>query len=174
MMAANPMQVEFVFVHSYRSDAPNWRAVMQGDAGRAGRLRTARAWADRLGVPVLANDRIDTGNHALYARDGVTNLATALRTEDEVRSALAHSRTGRVLFVSSPDHLPRVARDAMKLGGTGALFAASEVPHSTAGAAGVMISEPSDLTARDGGQNALANMGVSCKTAPDGDVETTE
>lgn len=93
-MAANPMQVEFVFVHSYRSDAPNWRAVMQGDA--------------------------------------------------------------------------------MKLGGTGALFAASEVPHSTAGAAGVMISEPSDLTARDGGQNALANMGVSCKAAPDDDVETTE
>ena len=134
--------VEFVFVHSYRSDAPNWSAVMLGDDDRKGRLRVAQDLAAALGVRVVADDKLDHGNHELYRAEGVANLCTALRTRDEVRSALEQSKTGRVLFVSSPDHLPRVVRDALSLGGVHALFASSEISHSQVGAAGVEIVEP--------------------------------
>ena len=141
-MTTEALPVEFVFVHSYRSDAPNWSDVMLGGEARKGRLTVARDWAARLGVPLIANDKLDLGNHALYRKEGVRNIATALRTCDEVRSALEESRTGRVMFVTSPDHLPRVVRDALALGGTEALFVSSQVAHSSAGPAGVDIKEP--------------------------------
>ncbi|MDF0599279.1 hypothetical protein P1J78_00910 [Psychromarinibacter sp. C21-152] len=95
-----------------------------------------------LDVAVIANDARDENNAALYEARGIRNLGTALRTRDEVVSALAHSRTGEVLFVSSPDHLPRVVRDAMAQGGTRALFAASDVPFSAYGPGQVDIREP--------------------------------
>ena len=57
---------------------------------------------------------------------GIENINTALNTKDEVISALARSGRGRVLFVKSPDHLPRVACDALAAGGLGSVFVAWE------------------------------------------------
>ena len=134
--------IEFVFVHSYSSEALNWQAVMIGDREREGRIATAKRWADAFSVPVVANDKHDTGNHDLFVREGIENICTALRTRDEAQAALDRSRSGAVLFVTSPDHLPRVVRDVLAAGGLRALFASSDIPFSEKGAAAVEIKEP--------------------------------
>lgn len=134
--------VEFVFVHSYASKARNWRAVMIGDGRRPGRVETAKRLAGALSVPLIADDRHDAGNHDLFAREGIENISTALRTQDEVRAALDRSHAGAVLFLSSPDHLPRVVRDVLVAGGTRAMFASSEIPFSEGGVAAVDVHEP--------------------------------
>lgn len=136
------MFVEFVFLHSYSSVAKNWQDVMIGDTEQAGRLTRAMMLAQELACPIVANDASDRKNAALYEQYHVLNLGTAYKTQDEVISALAHSQFGRVLFVSSPDHLPRVVRDAMTAGGSHALFAASDVPFSEPGPSQVEIVEP--------------------------------
>jgi hypothetical protein len=134
--------VEFVFVHSYTSRAENWKAVMIGEGPREGRIATAKRLARALCVPVLADDMHDAANHDLFKREGIENIGKALRTRDEACAALQRSRDGAVLFVTSPDHLPRVVRDVLAAGGTRALFAASEVPFSGAGPGAVRIDEP--------------------------------
>lgn len=137
-----PAVVEFVFLHSYWGGAGNWEEVMLGMANLEGRLATAGRLSRVLGVPIVANDMLDERNRALFLQEGIENLGTACRTRDEIASALAHSTHGAVLFVSSPDHLPRVARDALAFGANRAIFAASEVAFSETGAAGVQIVEP--------------------------------
>lgn len=134
--------VEFVFLHSYSSVAPNWHDVVMGHSGQAGRLTRAMQLAQDLACPVIANDARDGENAALYESKAILNLGTACNTQDEVVSALAHSQFGRVLFVSSPDHLPRIVRDTMTAGGCHALFAASDVPFSEPGPSQVEIVEP--------------------------------
>ena len=134
--------VEFVFVHSYTSRAANWKAVMIGEGLREGRIATAKRLACALSVPVIADDKHDAANHDLFAREGIEKIGTALRTQDEVCAALQRSRGGAVLFVTSPDHLPRVVRDVLAAGGTRALFASSEIPFSQAGPGAVRIDEP--------------------------------
>lgn len=115
---------------------------MLGDDAALGRVDRALEIGKELGVPVVANDRLDRRNWTLYKKMGIENINTALNTKDEVISALARSVRGRVLFVTSPDHLPRVARDALAAGGSDSVFVASEVPLSEAGAEGVQILEP--------------------------------
>lgn len=132
----------FVFVHSYSSEAPNWSEVVFGIGEREGRLCTARRLSHEFGLSIVANDALDAGNRACYAAHGIENIGTARNTYDEVVSALVRSGAGRVLFVSSPDHLPRVVRDALAAGGVASLFAASEVAFSQAGPADVTIGEP--------------------------------
>ncbi len=136
------MFVEFVFLHSYSSMAQNWQDVMIGDTEQAGRLTRAMMLARDLACPVVANDASDQKNAAIYGQNHILNLGTAYKTQDEVISALAHSQFGRVLFVSSPDHLPRIVRDAMTAGGSNAFFAASDVPFSEPGPSQVEIVEP--------------------------------
>ncbi|MBY5269435.1 NAD-dependent epimerase/dehydratase family protein [Spiribacter salinus] len=137
-----PVPPKFVFVHSYSSRADNWEPVMVGTDERTGRLRRALDLADQLGVSTVANDRHDDRNAALFAAFGVHNLKTAERTLDEVRSALALSGGEPVLFVTSPDHLPRVVRDVFRCGGYTSLFAASDVPFSMQGVEAVEVTEP--------------------------------
>lgn len=115
---------------------------MVGDSGRSGRVERAMWIAQDLGLRVVANDAKDKMNAALYCRHGIVNLRNAYDTRDEVASAIAHSRSGCVLFVSSPDHLPRVVRDAMAQGATHALFASSDVPFSVLGPRNVEVLEP--------------------------------
>lgn len=134
--------VDFVFVHSYSSNMPNWQDVVIGDETRQGRLLRAQRLARDLQVPVIANDSFDARNDDLYRQHGVQNLRTALNTRDEVTSALAQSPRRAVLFVSSPDHLPRVVRDALRLGGSRCLFASSDVSFSEIGVNGVEVREP--------------------------------
>ena len=134
--------IEFVFVHSYSSRSDNWLDVMVGTDDRPGRLLKAWMLAKQFDVPVMANDAYDSRNADLLTRFNAENLMTAKRTQDEVRSALAYSHNGRVLFVTSPDHLPRVVRDVLAAGGVQAVFAASAVPFSTAGVESVVIDEP--------------------------------
>lgn len=98
--------------------------------------------AHGLACPVIANDAHDQENAVLYDRTAISNLGTAFNTQDEVVSAITHSQFGRVLFVSSPDHLPRIVRDATVAGGTQAFFAASDVPFSDRGPSEVKIVEP--------------------------------
>lgn len=134
--------LEYVFVHSYSSDAWNWREVMLGVDGQEGRVTRAVRLANELGLPIVANDRFDKRNGKLYRELGIENLKTARNTNDEVVSALEKSKNGTVLFVSSPDHLPRIVRDALSAGGNRCLFAASDVPFSEAGAKGISVAEP--------------------------------
>jgi hypothetical protein len=134
--------VEFVFVHSYSSNSPNWCDVMLGDGAASGRVGRALDLGRELGIPVVANDSRDRRNHALYNDKGIRNIGTALNTEDEVQSALSLSSHGRVLFVTSPDHLPRVVRDTLVAGGVNCLFCASGVPFSEEGVRGVRVLEP--------------------------------
>jgi hypothetical protein len=136
------MSPKFVFVHSYSSRAENWESVMVGTDERTGRLRRALDLAEHFGVSTVANDRHDDENAARFAALGVHNLKTAERTLDEVRSALAFSGGEPVLFVTSPDHLPRVVRDVFRCGGHTSLFAASDVPFSTQGVEAVEVIEP--------------------------------
>lgn len=141
----NPTDFAFVFVHSYSSAETNWRDVMVGSKTKPGRILTARAWAGRFDLPILANDSIDPDNAALLNEWGIENLATARNTRDEVESALELAQDKCVIFVSSPDHLPRVVRDAMAAGGFGSLFAASPVSFSASGPEAVIIKEPKHL-----------------------------
>jgi hypothetical protein len=134
--------LDFVFVHSYSSCEENWEVVSIGYKAQLGRITKAVKLADELGVPVVANDKIDDRNHACYDAYGIENLYTARNTKEEVRSALKKSQSGKVLFVSSPDHLPRVVRDVLALGGTSALFAASDTAFSQIGVKGVVVTEP--------------------------------
>ena len=134
--------VEFVFVHSYTGRARNWRAVMIGDGQREGCIATAKRLAGAFSVPVMADDKHDPANHALFAREGIENIGGAERTRDEVFAALNCSRSGAILFVTSPDHLPRVVRDVLAAGNTRAMFASSEIPFSEGGPAAVEIDEP--------------------------------
>lgn len=136
------LNVAFVFVHSYSSEEANWHEVMVGTEARPGRLLTARNLALSWGVEIVANDSIDPTNHALLAEWGIRNLGTARNTRDEVESALELAGDEGVVFVSSPDHLPRVVRDAMAANGFRSIFAASSAPFSSVGAAGVVITEP--------------------------------
>ena len=133
---------EFVFVHSYSSTADNWRDVMLGKSGMDGRVTKARILADQFSIPLVANDMVDGQNKTLHRELGITNLETARNTRDEVISALDASVDGAVLFVTSPDHLPRVVRDAMAENGVHCLFAASDISFSPFGAKGVKILEP--------------------------------
>lgn len=137
-----PVTTAFVFVHSYSSAAPNWEAVQLGLPGRAGRVHRALQLAAEFGVRVVANDAVDSRNARLYADHGIENIATALDTRDEVASAVTLAGGRRIVFVTSPDHLPRVARDALACGASDPLFAASAVPFSEVGAAGVAVQEP--------------------------------
>ncbi len=142
-MDAEPIRkLEFVFVHSYSSRMANWRDVMLGDGTRSGRLARAQAIAKELDLTIIADDASDPKNRALYEEAGVTNIGRAYKTADEVRHALDHSRNRAVLFVTSPDHLPRVVCDVLAHGATQSLFMASEVPFSGAGAGAVIIEEP--------------------------------
>jgi len=134
--------LDFVFVHSYSSCEDNWDVVSIGNGTLLGRITKAVQLADELGVPVVANDKIDVRNHSCYDAYGIENLYTARNTKEEVRSALAKSNSGKVLFVSSPDHLPRVVRDVLALGGTSAFFAASDTAFSQVGVKGVVVEEP--------------------------------
>lgn len=136
------LNIEFVFVHSYWSNFENWETVQIGREGSEGRLLTALRLSEALGTTVLANDAIDARNKSLYHAHGIENLETAKCTFDEVGSALAASTCGCVLFVTSPDHLPRVVRDVMICGGHNAVFASSQTPMSELGATGVKIIEP--------------------------------
>lgn len=133
---------EFVFVHSYTSLAANWRLVMLGDDLRKGRLTRALDLAEAWQVPIFASDVSDQENGALYARHHVQNLANARRTLEEIRAARAKSQSGVIMFVSSPDHLPRVVRDCMAVGLTRSVFMASDVAFSDDGPAAVQIGEP--------------------------------
>jgi hypothetical protein len=107
-----------------------------------GRLLTALRYSKALAVPLIADDLVDKRNHELFRDYGIINLMTARRTADEVESALSYSKTGRILFVSSPDHLPRVVRDVLARGGSKAVFAASSIEFSVPGVAGVKVTEP--------------------------------
>lgn len=133
---------EFVFVHSYSSTADNWHDVMLGKNGVDGRIGKAQKLADEYSIPLIANDMADARNRKLYRDLGITNLATARNTRDEVVSALNASVDGAVLFVTSPDHLPRVVRDVMAENGVHCLFAASDISFSPSGAKGVNVIEP--------------------------------
>ncbi|AXX99205.1 YdcF family protein [Profundibacter amoris] len=133
---------EFVFVHSYSSTADNWHDVMLGKNGVDGRIGKAQKLADEYSIPLIANDIADARNRKLYRDLGITNLATARNTRDEVVSALKASVDGAVLFVTSPDHLPRVVRDVMAENGVRCLFAASDISFSPSGAKGVNVIEP--------------------------------
>ncbi|WP_415893399.1 hypothetical protein ACMXYN_02785 [Neptuniibacter sp. PT8_73] len=135
-------EIEFIFVHSYSSNSTNWHKVVWGFDDKSGRLSKALYLSDKLGVPVVADDKYDQKNHISYSEHGVKNLKTAENTLQEVKSALNYSEMGRVLFVTSPDHLPRVVRDVMLLGGESSFFSASDVPFSTFGVEGVLIQEP--------------------------------
>jgi hypothetical protein len=115
---------------------------MVGTDEHAGRLKRALDLAEGFGVSTVANDRHDGENDALFAAFGVRNLKTAERTIDEVRSALAFSGGEPVVFVTSPDHLPRVVRDVLRYGGHTSLFAASDVPFSMQGIEAVQVTEP--------------------------------
>lgn len=140
-----PPEFAFVFVHSYSSLEANWCDVMVGTPTHPGRILTALYWARYFGIPILANDSIDPGNAALLNEWEIENLATAHNTRDEVESALNLADDKRVVFVSSPDHLPRVVRDTMAAGGYQSLFASSTVPFSARGAKGVLVEEPRHL-----------------------------
>lgn len=133
---------EFVFVHSYSSTADNWHDVMLGKNSLDGRIGKAQKLAAEYAIPLVANDMADTQNRNLYRELGITNLATARNTHDEVVSALRASVDGAVLFVTSPDHLPRVVRDVMAENGVHCLFAASDISFSPSGAKGVNVIEP--------------------------------
>ena len=133
---------EFVFVHSYSSTADNWHDVMLGTNGMDGRIGKAQKLADEYSIHLIANDMADARNRKLYRDLGITNLATARNTRDEVVSALKASVDGAVLFVTSPDHLPRVVRDVMAENGVHCLFAASDISFSPSGAKGVNVIEP--------------------------------
>ncbi|MEP1472111.1 MAG: hypothetical protein ABJK25_14140 [Halieaceae bacterium] len=134
--------VTFVFVHSYSSDNANWRDVMLGNGAQSGRLTRGRQLAHELGVPLLANDKVDQRNRELFSEGEVTNMATAKNSADEVSSALRKAAGQPVMFVTSPDHLPRVVKEVMIAGGENCLFAASDIAFSESGAAGVMVIEP--------------------------------
>lgn len=135
----------FVFVHSYSSEEANWRDVMVGTPACPGRILAARRWARHFGLPIIANDSIDPDSAALLAEWGIENLGTARRTRDEVDSALKLAGDKSVIFVSSPDHLPRVVRDAMAAGGYRSVFASSSVSFSASGPEAVVIREPEHL-----------------------------
>ena len=115
---------------------------MIGSDGRSGRLNRATTLARELDLPVIADDTADNKKAAFYDRHEILNLNDAYNTWDEVISALAHSRTGGVLFVTSLDHLPRVVRDAMAQGATNALFASSDVPFFEVSPSDVQVLEP--------------------------------
>ena len=133
---------DFIFVHSYSSNAPNWQQVQIGCAARKGRILAALDIAASFGLPVIANDGIDTTNQRCFELYGIENLRTARNTAEEVESALRKSALGRVIFLTSPDHLSRVVREALARGAYDALFASSEVSFSREGAGGVRIVEP--------------------------------
>lgn len=135
-------EIEFVFVYSYCSNSSNWERVKLGDDAALGRVGRGIEIGKELGISVVANDSLDRRNWALFKKMGIENINTALNTKDEVISALALSVRGRVLFVTSPDHLPRVARNALAAGGSDSVFVASEVPLSEDGAEGVQVLEP--------------------------------
>ncbi|KEO57105.1 hypothetical protein [Thioclava indica] len=137
--------LEFVFVHSYSSKAENWAQVMLGDDSNSGRLTRAIALAEELKLPLLANDALDDENARLFASHEIPNLGTARNTADEVRLALEYSDRRAILFVSSPDHLPRVVRDALVLRGNSCVFASSDVPFSETGVEAVEVREPAHL-----------------------------
>jgi hypothetical protein len=133
---------EFVFVHSYSSTAGNWQDVMLGANGLDGRIGKAQKLATEYSIPLVANDMVDIQNKNLYRKLGITNIETARNTRDEVISALRASVDRAILFVTSPDHLPRVVRDVMAENGVHCLFAASDISFSPSGAKGVNVIEP--------------------------------
>ena len=104
-----------------------------GVSGRCGRLTRASSLAETYSVLLAAEDGFDVANQELLEKQGVTNLKSAHCTREEVRSALEYSNSGRVMFGTSLEHLSRVVRDAMSMGGTLALFAASNIAFSPGG-----------------------------------------
>jgi len=137
--------MEFVFVHSYSSAEKNWEEVVLGNGLQSGRLTRACELAKQFNCPVLSNDKKDLVNISLYEDLNIKNMGTALNTFEEVRSAIELSETGEICFVSSPDHLPRVVRDAAICGATKAIFACSDVEFLYSGAFSVKIEEPSHV-----------------------------
>ena len=69
-------------------------------------------------------------------------MVTAKNSADEVLVALQKAAGQPVMFVTSPDHLPRVVREVMISGGENRLFAASDVEFSESGAQGATVTEP--------------------------------
>lgn len=135
--------IDLVFLHSYSSSNQNWESVVLGQDGKEGRLTTAKRLAAHFQVRVIASDRSDDKNISLYKTENIANLKAADSTQEEIRSALSFDRSARWLFVSSPDHLPRVVRDVLAQGAAGSLFCASQIQFSCAGPQAVEISEPS-------------------------------
>ena len=115
---------------------------MEGTDTKKGRLPTAFDLAEAFSLNVVADDAIDPDNQNLLRNWGVENIGRARNTRDEVVSALTEAGSDGVIFVTSPDHLPRVVRDALAAKGQGCLFAASEVPFSDDGPTAVKIEEP--------------------------------
>lgn len=135
-------QSALVFVHSYNSMAHNWHDVVFGSRAQPGRLRKAISVARELNASVIADDSFDRPNQRLYRRLGIENLGLAKTTRDEVRNFLKRApRDARKVFVSSPDHLPRVTRDALALNAQNTMFAASDTAYTPSGAAGVSVHE---------------------------------
>lgn len=116
---------------------------MMGYKSQPGRLRKAKQMSRILNLPIVANDGFDPLNNRLFKKTNVENIGTALNTRDEVYSALV--RGSWVLFITSPDHLPRVVKEVMILGGYSSVFMASETQFSTPGVLGVEVLEPSHL-----------------------------
>lgn len=139
----------FVFVHSYSSCNPNWHEVMVGDGKKVGRLSKAKAVAAELGLVVRANDKLDHKNKDLLKSEGVLVSETAVCTGDEIKYALDVAQNKSVVFVTSPDHLPRVVRDALLLGGSMSWFLASDIPFSAEGVGGVSVVEPDHKAYQD-------------------------
>lgn len=141
-MPAQPHPQAMVFLHSYDSIEPNWHAVVFGSRTRPGRLRTALAVARELNAPVIADDGFDHPNQRLYRRVGIENIGKAKTTHDEVTNFLAQApRAARKVFVTSPDHLPRVARDALAMQAENAVFTASATPYTRGGVTAVQVRE---------------------------------
>jgi hypothetical protein len=115
---------------------------MLGCGQNSGRLTRAIDIARKIGVDVEADDKVDIQSKSLMESMGINVFQDSTSTEEEVVGALKRAQGMPVLFVSSPDHLPRVVRDALKHGAVNCFFAASEVPFSANGVASVEIIEP--------------------------------
>lgn len=103
--------IYFFFLHASSSQPANWADVMIGISGRNCSLLNMQELATMLCLRVVGNDKLDEKNRALSIEHGIENLATALKIETKVRTALNSNPCRSVLFVSSPDHLPRIVRD---------------------------------------------------------------
>lgn len=133
---------KIIFVHSYSSEADNWQEVVIGSDKMYGRLTLALKLASELNIPIVTNDMLDLKNIELYKKYNIFNLKTARNTKDEVLSVLEYEKQGGILFISSPDHLPRVVRDVLICRGYRCYFRSSDVEMSKSGVNEVVVEEP--------------------------------